>query len=178
VLPVVAAPGPAVEAAIGSVRVTGSTVNVRAAAEANAEVLTQVKRGVTLELLERGREWDRVRLSDGRIGFVSASLVREGGTATSSTSSRKRAGCPADAEFRFLQTPTPAFAEGGAHGEVSVEVTVSASGVITSTKIIRNTTGDPSLGKLAEREIRSAKFVAPIRNCVSKPFIYTYQRTF
>ena len=51
-------------------------------------------------------------------------------------------------------------------------------GNVTSTKVISNTTGDDALPAIAEREIKSAKFSPPIRNCVAKAFIFTYKRSF
>jgi len=55
---------------------------------------------------------------------------------------------------------------------------VDTRGNVTSAKVVSNTTGDDSLGALAEREIRGAKFTPPIRNCVAKAFIFTYKRSF
>jgi len=65
-----------------------------------------------------------------------------------------------------------------AHGVVTVDANVDTRGIVTSTRLISNTTGDPALAALAEKEIRNARFVAPVRNCVAKAFIFTYKRSF
>jgi TonB family protein len=159
------------EPAIGTVKVTANTLNVRREASASSDVIAQVRRGERLALLSSGDQWDRIRLGTGETGFVSVDhVIREG--------MRARRGCPADADYQFTKTPTPAFSESGAHGVVTVEANVDKGGNVTSTTLIGNTTGDESLGVLAEREIRNAKFSPPIRNCVPKAFIFTYKRSF
>lgn len=50
--------------------------------------------------------------------------------------------------------------------------------MVTATKVVTNGTGDEALAFLAEKEIRSASFEAPVRNCVRRSFIFTYKRTF
>lgn len=162
------------EAAVGTVRVSTSVLNVRNEPSLSGAVVTQVKKGDRLALLAPGDEWMHVRLPDGTTGYVSAGLVtREGVT------SRARKGCPADTDFAFAKTPRPSFSDNQtAHGIVTVDATVNTKGDVTATKIIANTTGDEALAFLAEREIKNAKFVAPIRNCVARPFIFTYKRSF
>ena len=161
---------PGVEKAIGTVRVTATTLNVRREASASSEVVAQVRKGDRLALLTAGDQWHRVRLADGAIGFVSVDhVIREGAA---------RRGCAPDADYQFVKTPTPDLREGAAHGIVTVDANVDTRGNVTSTKIVSNTTGDESLGALAEREIRGAKFSPPIRNCVAKTFIFTYKRSF
>jgi uncharacterized protein YgiM (DUF1202 family) len=163
---------PGQEKAIGTVKVTATTLNVRREAVASSEVVGQVRRGERLALLTAGDEWDRVRLGNGAVGFVSAQhVIREG-------ASRARRGCPADADYQFVKTPTPSFSDSNAHGMVIVEANVDMRGNVTLARVVSNTTGDESLGALAEREIRQAKFSAPIRDCVAKAFIFTYKRSF
>ena len=161
---------PGAEKAIGTVRVTATTLNVRREASASSEVVAQVRKGERLALLTSGDQWHRVRLGNGAIGFVSVDHVIREGTA--------RRGCAPDADFQFVKTPTPDLREGAAHGIVTVDANVDTRGNVTSTRIVGNTTGDDSLGALAEREIRGAKFSPPIRNCVAKAFIFTYKRSF
>ena len=162
---------PAEEKAIGTVRVTATTLNVRREASATSDVIKQVRKGEKLSLLSTSDDWDRVRLASGEVGYVSVlHVIREG--------SKARKGCPADAEYEFVKTPTPAFSDSGAHGIVTVDATVDTRGNVTATKVTGNTTGDEALGALAEREIRSATFTPPIRNCVPKTFIFTYKRSF
>jgi TonB family protein len=161
---------PGVEKAIGTIRVTATTLNVRREASASSEVVAQVRKGERLALLTSGDQFHRVRLGNGAIGFVSVDHVIREGTA--------RRGCAADADFQFVKTPTPDLREGAAHGIVTVDANVDTRGNVTSTRIVGNTTGDAALGALAEREIRGAKFSPPIRNCVAKAFIFTYKRSF
>jgi TonB family protein len=150
--------------------VTAATLNVRSEA---LGVRERDRAGQESEKLGCSRpviQWHRVRLASGAVGFVSVDhVIREGAG---------RRGCPADAEYAFVKTPTPDLREGAAHGIVTVDASVDPHGNVTSTKIVGNTTGDDSLGALAEKEIRSAKFTAPIRNCVAKAFIFTYKRSF
>jgi TonB family protein len=100
--------------------------------------------------------------------------------ARSSSTSRKKGkkGCPADSDFAFATVPTPSFSDRGAHGTVVVDAWVDVNGKVTKTKVLSNSTGDETLAFLTEREIKSAEFIAPVRNCVSRAFIYTYSRTF
>lgn len=159
---------------IGTVRVTAKNVNVRKSPSLSGDVLTQANKGDKFPLLESGDEWMHVRLSDGADGYVSAGLVmREG------ASNKARKGCPADTDFSFAKAPMPSFSDNQTtHGIVTVDATVNIKGEVTATKIIANTTGDEALAFLAEREIKNSKFVAPIRNCVARPFIFTYKRSF
>jgi uncharacterized protein YgiM (DUF1202 family) len=154
------------------VRVTASALNVRREASGDAEVLTQVRRGTVLRVLRRDDSWVKVRLADEREGWVAARFV------SGDTSVVRKGGCPPDSDYAFLEMPTPSFAELGAHGLVVVEANVNTKGIVTSTKLISNGTGDEALAFLAEREIKSAKFSPPIRNCQPRAFIFTYRRTF
>lgn len=172
---------PAAEKVIGTVRVTASALNVRRDASADGEVITQVKKGTTLDVLADDDSWTKVRLASGEVGWVASRFVASGSASTGSkksSSSKSKSGCPADSDFAFVETPTLAFSDSGAHGLVIVEATVSAKGNVTATKVISNNTGDESLAFLAQREIKGAKFSPPIRNCVARSFIFTYRRTF
>lgn len=159
---------------IGSVKVSAATLNVRAEANGNAAIVAHTRRGERLAVLADSGKWLRIRLGDGTVGWVSAQhVVREGTVARP-----RRRGCPPDSDFSFITTPKPQFSESQAHGIVKVDATVDAAGNVTSTRIVANSTGDPSLGTLAEREIRSARFSPPIRNCLSKAFVFSYKRSF
>jgi TonB family protein len=176
----VRAPAAETEKAIGTVRVTASALNVRAEASTTADVVAQVKRGDALSLLSMGDSWSKVRLADGATGWVATRFVEQGSGGKSATRPKttKKGGCPPDSDYAFVETPTLSFSDRSAHGLVVVEATVSASGNVTSTKMVSNKTGDESLAFLAEREIKKARFSPPIRNCVARSFIFTYRRTF
>lgn len=171
-------PAPVEEKPLGKVTVTASALNVRETASTDSAVLTQVRRGTMLDVLESGESWTKVRLADGSSGWVASRFVAEPGAKSSRAATSRRGGCPPDSDYAFLETPTPRFSDSGAHGLVVVDATVNASGVVTATKVVSNSTGDEALAFLTEKEIRSAKFSPPIRNCVPKPFIFTYRRTF
>lgn len=181
--PVAAAPEPAQpakaqeETTTGTVYVTASALNVRSEPSADAELIAQVKRNAALEVLERSESWVRVKLDDGRTGWVAERFVSE----TRQQQARKtqqqgKRGCESD--FAFLETPVLDMSERAAKGLVVVDATVNTKGVVTATKVVTNTTGDRNAAAIAEREIRSAKFAPPIRNCQPRTFIFTYRRTF
>jgi TonB family protein len=168
-----------------TVAVTASVLNVRSEADAEAEVLLQVKRGTLLEVLEAGESWTRVRTSNGVTGWVATRFIGSPSAVSASASSsprtrgrpsKTRGGCESD--FAFLEAPTLRFSDSGAHGLVVIEANVSSAGKVTSAKVISNSTGDDSLGFLAVKEIESAKFAPPMRNCVPRAFVYTYRRTY
>lgn len=158
------------QAAMGTVLVTATTLNVRQDASATSAVVTQVKRGDQLTLLAEDNGWSHVRLATGEEGWVSSQHVSSG-----KPKSRKP-GCESD--YSFVKAPLAAFSENGAHGIVVVEATVNTKGQVTSTKVVANSTGDPLLGVMAEREIHEAIFKPPYRNCVPRAFIFTYKRSF
>lgn len=185
--PVAPAPPPAQPASAqqeervtGTVYVTASALNVREEPNADAELVAQVKKNAALEVLGRGDGWVRVRLDDGRSGWVAERFVSEQRQQAARTqparSQQGKRGCESD--FAFLETPVLNMTERAAKGLVVVDATVNTKGVVTATKIVSNTTGDKSAAAIAEREIRSAKFAPPIRNCQPRTFIFTYRRTF
>jgi hypothetical protein len=117
-----------------------------------------------------------VKLATGETGWVSAQHVRTEGAKKQIR--RRRPNCPPDSDFAFVKTPTPSFSDKPRPGIVVVEATVNANGEVVSTRVVSNTTGEEALAFLTEREIRAAKFTAPIRDCAPRTFIYTYRRTF
>ena len=162
-----------------SVTVTASALNVRRDPSTTAEVVAKVQKGDRLTVLLRDAGWVKVTTPAGDTGWVAAQHVSSSVASASAARPRlRRGGCPPDAEFQLTKTPTPSFSDRGAHGLVVVDATVDVKGNVVATKIITNTTGDETLGFLAEREIKSAKFAPPIRNCVPRTFIFTYKRSF
>lgn len=170
---------PVEERVTGTVRVTASALNVRQEPSGDAEVLVQVKKGTELGVLRSDDSWVKVRLADGTTGWVAERFVT-GGSAKSSAkrTQARRGGCTPDSDYAFLVAPTPSFSEDGVHGLVVVEANVNVQGIVTSTKLISNGTGDEAMAFMAEREIQSAKFSVPIRNCEARAFIFTYRRSF
>jgi uncharacterized protein YgiM (DUF1202 family) len=162
------------EKVIGKVRVTASALNVRSEASSEGEVITQVKKGTSLDVLaDDDGSWTKVRLSNGETGWVASRFVSTGKV---ETAKKKKSGCESD--YAFTETPTVAFSDRARPGMVVVEASVNTKGTVTKTKVVSNTTGEESLAFLAEREIKSAKFSPPMRNCVPRAFIFTYRRTF
>jgi len=168
------APEPAEERVIGTVSVKATALNVRTGSSTEADIVKLVKRGEKLSLLKDDGEWLKVKLASGEVGWVSAQHVaREG------VKQKKRSGiCPADSDFAFVKTPLPSFSDKPQPGLVVVEAKVNTKGDVVSTRVVSNSTGEEALAFLTEREIKSAKFSAPIRNCEPRSFIYTYKRTF
>jgi uncharacterized protein YgiM (DUF1202 family) len=173
--PAPTAPAPAEETVIGGVRVNATMLNVRAEGSMNGEIVTHARRGEHLAILADQGDWIRVRLGDGTKGWVSAQhVVRDG----QSAAARPRRGCQPDSDYAFAKNPIPSFSDRGAHGMVTVEAQVDAKGDVSSTRIVSNTTGDDALAFLTEKEIQEAKFIAPVRNCAAKAFVFTYKRSF
>jgi hypothetical protein len=170
----VPAPVTSEEHAVSTVRVNVSTLNVRGEASTSAEIIGHVRRGERLTVIADSGDWLRVKLGDGTTGWVSSELVVREGAATRP----RRSGCPPDSDYSFLNPPKPSFSEGGAHGIVVIEANVDARGIVTSTRVVSNDTHDDALASLAEREIRNARFAPPVRNCVSRAFVFTYKRAF
>jgi hypothetical protein len=174
--PVAPSPAPAAteERATGTVKVNVSTLNIRADSSTSAEIVGHARRGERLTVVGDSGDWLRVKLNDGTTGWVSSQLVvREGAAARP-----RRNGCPPDSNYSFITTPKLSFSENGPHGMVIIEATVDAKGVVTATRVVSNETKDDSLAFLAEREIRTARFAPPIRNCTPRAFFFTYKRAF
>ncbi len=168
---------PTEPASVGNVRVITATLNVRREPATSAEVVAQVKRNERLVLLATRGDWSNVRLADGTRGWVSSKLVTS--DVPANVASRRRGNCLPDSDYRFTLAPVPSFSDTQtAHGVVTVDANVDPRGIVTTTRLVSNTTNDASLGALAEREIRNAKFAAPVRNCEPKAFIFTYKRSF
>ena len=180
--PPAAVPPPPVveEQVIGHVRVTATSLNVRRDPSADAPVLEQATKGTDLAVLASDESWTKVRLATGTVGFVASRFVTSGNVPASHSARKTRAksGCPADSDYAFVTPPMLSFSDSGAHGIVVVEANVNSSGDVTSTKVVSNSTKDEALAVLTAREIRKAKFAAPIRNCVARAFVFTYRRTY
>jgi uncharacterized protein YgiM (DUF1202 family) len=162
------------ERVIGTVRVSASTLNVRREASTSADVLGHARRGERLAIIEDSGDWLRVRLNDGTTGWVSSQHVTRDGAAARP----RRSGCSPDSDYSFVTTPKPSFSENGPHGIVVIEASVNVQGVVTSTRVVSNETHDETLATIAEREIRTARFNPPIRNCTPRAFFFTYKRAF
>ena len=166
---------------IGTVRVTASALNVRAEASADSDLIAQVKKGTALSVIAQGDGWVKVRLASGESGWVAERFVSSGGQQQAAAPRRRSSGggkCPPDSDYAFVETPQLRGSDRTRPGLVVVEANVNVKGIVTSTKVISNGTGDEALAFLAEKEIQSARFSPPIRNCVPRAFIFTYRRTF
>jgi hypothetical protein len=173
-------PAPAAETPIGGGRVNASVLNVRSEPSMQGEVIGHARRGERVTILAESGEWIRVRTGGGETGWVSAQHVARDDAASSAptSTSRRRGGCPPDSDYRFLTPPRPSFNEGGPHGVVTIEASVSAAGIVTSTRVISNTTGQEAFAAIAAREVKEAKFAPPVRSCVARAFVFTYRRAF
>ena len=163
------------QAKVETVTVDASALNMRSEPSLDGEILAQIKRGEQVELLESGESWMKVRLPDGRTAWAASRfLLRDG----ERPSRRRRSGCPADSDFAIVSAPTLTFSDSDRSGTVVVEAHVGANGVVRSTRVITNSTGDEELAAQAERELASARFSAPVVDCKPREFIYTYRRDF
>lgn len=156
--------------------VLSTTLNVRVEPSTSGAIVAKVSRGDRLTVLKREGAWSRIQTSSGDIGWVSSALIGKAGRQAGKT--RSRSGCPADREFSFDRAPTPSFSQQGAHGLVVVEAGVDTEGSVRSTRVVSNSTGDPAMAARAESELKTARFIVPIRSCVPRAFIYTYKRSF
>ena len=161
---------------IGTVSVKATALNVRADSSTEADVVKLVRRGEKLSLLKDGGDWLKVRLASGEVGWVSAQHVARDGA--KQKKARRNGNCPGDSDFAFVKAPLPSFSDKPKPGMVVVDATVNTKGDVVSTKVVSNSTGEEALAFLTVREIKSAKFMAPIRNCEPRSFTYTYKRTF
>lgn len=154
------------EVGIGMARVTATNLNVRSGPSTSDSIVASVRRNQRVTLLSRNGEWARIRVASGEPGWVAARYLRED------------KGCSPDRDFEVVESAPLTFSDSGAKGSVIVEATVGGDGVVDATKIISNQTGDEALAELAALEVTKMRFKAPVRNCVERKFIYTYQRTF
>jgi TonB family protein len=142
------------------------------------EVIGHARRGERVTILAESGEWLRVRTGGGEVGWVSSQHVARSDASVSAPTRPRRGGCPPDSDYRFLTPPRPSFTENGPHGVVTIEASVNADGVVTSTRVVSNTTGQEALATIAAREVKEAKFAPPVRSCVTRAFIFTYRRAF
>lgn len=131
----------------------------------------RVKRGERLTVIGSNDGWTNVRLANDATGWVANQHI-------STTAPVARRGCPPDSDFRFATTPTPDLRPTEKHGLIVVDATVDVKGNVVATRVVSNGTGDPALARQAEREIRSAKFLAPVKDCAPRAFIFSYKRSF
>ena len=154
------------ETPIGMARVRATSLNVRSGPSTSDAIIASVRRNQRVTLLSRNGEWARIRVAAGEPGWVAARYLRE------------EKGCSPDRDFEVVESAPLTFSDSGANGSVIVEATVGGDGVVDTTKIISNETGDEGLAELAVLEVTKMRFQAPVRNCVERKFIYTYRRTF
>jgi hypothetical protein len=149
------------------VRVTGSKLNVREAPAPTARVLAKAPRGTRLVKRSEEGDWLEVELADGTRGWVHRGYVSAEPV------------CPPDSsEPVIVSEPVVGFFEGGRHGRVVIEATVSKTGDVVAVEAKENTTGSPEQEAVAVEELRRLRFAPFVRNCRPVPFIYTYSRTF
>lgn len=158
--------GDAPDVPIGMARVTATSLNVRSGPSTSDSIVSSVRRNQRVTVLGRSGNWSRIRLASGVPGWVASRYLRE------------ERGCPPDRDFEVVASAPLTFSDSGARGTVIVEATVGGDGLVDSTKVTANETGDPALAELAALEVSKMKFKAPVRNCVERKFIYTYRRNF
>jgi SH3-like domain-containing protein len=146
--------------------VTGSTLNVRSGPSTRSAVVARVKRGDQLPILGEDGAWLRIRLADGREGWVHSRYVR------------RTSPCPADKPTaEVIEAPPLSFSDAGGHGTVKIEAEVDATGKVVKTRVVENTAGEAAAA-IAENEVAGMRFSPPVRNCKPVRFIYVYTRSF
>jgi TonB family protein len=150
-----------------TVRVTGSRLNVRSQPSTTAATVGRVKKGEKLAVLGRDGGWVQVKLGDGTSGWVSARYVV-----------KEQPVCTDKPNADLISDVPLSFHEGAAIGRVVIEAAVDASGKVTGTKVVTDTTGIPELQARALTEVKALKFSPPVRDCKPQPFVYTYTREF
>ncbi|MFZ5786118.1 MAG: SH3 domain-containing protein, partial [Acidobacteriota bacterium] len=149
------------------VRVTAGTLNVRSGPSTKDAVVTKVRRGQALTVLDSRDAWLEVKAPGGQVGWVHSKY-----TAADQP-------CLPDKETaEVLSAPPLSFSELSARGTVRVEAEVNADGTVEKTTVAANTTGSEDAALLAEAEVRQMKFAPPVRRCRPVRFIYVYTRTF
>jgi uncharacterized protein YgiM (DUF1202 family) len=146
--------------------VTGSSLNVRSDPTTRSAVVARVKRGEQLPILGEDGAWLRIRLGDGREGWVHSRYVR------------RATPCASDkATAEIVESPLLSFSDVGAHGTVKIEAEVDPSGKVVATRVVENTAGEAAAA-IAEDELAHMRFSPPVKNCKPVRFIYVYTRSF
>ena len=166
-VPVGAAPEAPPSAPRLTVRVTGSSLNVREGASAATASVAKVRKGEQLVVLADHGEWLQVGLPDSRVGWVNAKYVK-----------REEPCLPDKRSAEVLAAPDEILRPAAGLGRVVLDATVSAQGTVMSVKLVENSTGQTELAAQAETQLRAMRFAPPVRKCRPVPFIYTYVKNY
>jgi TonB family protein len=157
-------PGPAPRL---TVRVTGSSLNVREGASTTTAAVAKVRKGDQLVVLADQGDWLQVGLPDSRVGWVNAKYVR-----------REEPCLPDKLTAEILSGADEILRPTATLGRVVLDATVSAQGLVVSVKLVENSTGQAELAAQAETGLRAMRFAPPVRKCRPVPFVYTYVKTY
>lgn len=127
-------------------------------------VITTFLNGESVSILGRKGDWVEIRTTGGS-GWAHAADL------TSAEEAKKQEENPTP---RFQRPPSP-VTQPGAHGTVYIEAAVNNEGEVTSTKIITNTTGSPSLAEQNAAALRQARFYPIVQKGEKKDFLYYYR---
>jgi len=92
--------------------VTASALNVRSGPSTSYSVTTKVYKGNKVEILETSNGWNKIKTSNGTIGWVSGSYLTTGVVENSSTSSTNKVQAVIDLAHKQLGKPYVWGAEG------------------------------------------------------------------
>jgi uncharacterized protein YgiM (DUF1202 family) len=147
--------------------VRASTLKIHAKPSHDAPVVTTWQHGESVSILSRRGGWTEVRLADGS-GWVHGSELAGAAEATKEAD---------NTEPHFIRAPEP-VTQPGVHGELVLEASVNTDGVVTSVRVVRNTTGSMAIQQRNVAELQRAVFRPMVRHGKREGFIYENRVTY
>jgi uncharacterized protein YgiM (DUF1202 family) len=141
--------------------VRASTLKIHAKPNEASPVVTTWQHGESVSILARRGDWTEVRLADGS-GWVRGSELAGAAEATKEAD---------NTEPHFIRAPEP-VTQPGVHGELVLEASVNTDGVVTSVRVLRNTTGSAAIEQRNIAELQRAVFRPMVRHGKREAFVY------
>lgn len=145
--------------------VRGTLLKIHAKPDDGAPVVTTYQKGESVSILARRGDWAEVRTAAGS-GWVRAGEMADAAEAQKAEDDNLKP--------RFTSTPAP-VTQPGAHGELVLEASVSADGIVTNVRTLSNTTGSASLEQRNTASLRGAVFSPVVRHGRRVPFVYEHR---
>lgn len=147
---------------IGVLFVALPEIDVRAAPEESAEIVSVRRAGEAVSILAENDLWVEVRLGTGDTGWMLKENLTPNRNDTVSTAST----------VRFLRKPSPVFSTSKVSGLIMLECQVSRTGEVTSVRTMINTTGSADLEERNHNEIKRARFAPMMVGGQARAFVY------
>jgi TonB family protein len=138
-----------------------STLKIHARPSNDAPVVTTWQHGEAVSVLSRRGDWTEVRLADGS-GWVHGTELAGAAEATKEAD---------NTEPHFIRAPEP-VTQIGVHGDLTLEANVNTDGVVTSVRVLRNTTGSEALEQRNIAALQRATFRPMVRHGKREAFVY------